>query len=580
MAPETMQPCILASQYGPTSILCHNSAGYELTSSTPPDPASFNSNLANVRASDDLGWVSNGSFPQSNPSGPFLAQPATYQHYGPPVEATIEEPRSLRAMVACDACRSRKTKCNELRPRCSSCIENKSICSYATSKKQKSHGDLHERLDLLETMIGDLVVDNHRSFLPHKTHYQNNDWGSYCSPLEPRYQIHRYIDGYGGREDFIEVLSPDLLPCITKFVDLVHEQTSYQPPASLTAWQLKRSLHRYTMDPAMTSTDMTFSMMLEIDGILRAQARHNFSRLRACYAQDIIRRAVLALLALHLQKSIGKLGILTDFNVESDGSVVLITLFIVSEPIKLLHLIQDDSFEFELDFAEVYPSSWFPKASEPGTTPQSDEPHGSSVNEVDDIQVVESVDSQVVPESEKDHFRTVSKDDIRNIVEAIGGRGGDPCHLISRKYLWKYSLGLQYWSTRYLCNPQHLSKALTSINHCLRERLKRTLLTQANMLIVSNATEAFVQPVLDFLTLNIGTEVTRDTGYRVQRGHLQHITHRSSNMVGLHIQSFDGSWEILTEPVHEVPFLWRSNRFVMKVMERGIDLPLHWFDGH
>ncbi len=97
---------------------------------------------------------------------------------------------------------------------------------------------------------------------------------------------------------------------------------------------------------------------------------------------------------------------------------------------------------------------------------------------------------------------------------------------------------------------------------------------------MSNATGTFVQPVLDFLTLNLGTEVTRGIGDGAQIGHLGHITHDSGNLVGIHVQSLDQSWTSLTVPAHEVPFLWRSNCFTMEVIDIGIELPLHWFYGH
>jgi hypothetical protein len=68
---------------------------------------------------------------------------------------------------------------------------------------------------------------------------------------------------------------------------------------------------------------------IEIDGILRAQAQDNLSCLRVLYAQDIVRRALFALLALHLQKSIRRLRILADFSVKADGFIVLRTLSVV-----------------------------------------------------------------------------------------------------------------------------------------------------------------------------------------------------------------------------------------------------------
>jgi hypothetical protein len=244
------------------------------------------------------------------------------------------------------------------------------------------------------------VYSNPQSHPPCKIQSQDDDRGSYFSPLDPIYRHHRYIDRDGGREDFVEVISPELLPWLAKRVDLGHEQMSSQPPAFFTACQLKCSLHRYIMDPTMTLTDVPLSMMLEIDGILRAQARNNLSHLKTLPAPNILKRACLALLALHLQKSIGKLGTLSDFRIEDDGSVVLETLSAASERIDFLRLVQDDRFHFDLHFADTYPSNWFPTARELDTTtqdldstPESGEHDGTILGKVADIQIVESIHS-------------------------------------------------------------------------------------------------------------------------------------------------------------------------------------------
>lgn len=170
-----------------------------------------------------------------------------------------------------------------------------------------------------------------------------------------------------------------------------------------------------------------------------------------------------------------------------------------SKSIELLHLIQDDSLQFDLHFTDVYPSSWFPKVRELVTMPQnldsisdSGESHESSVSGVGDIQF----SSQGVLERQKEQSNTLSADDIRRLVEAVGGTGCDPFSLISKENLWKYSLCLHRLSTTShhspVCNPQHLSEILTSINYCLRESLKKTLRDQAVILTDTHTTEAFV----------------------------------------------------------------------------------------
>jgi Fungal Zn(2)-Cys(6) binuclear cluster domain len=529
---------------------------------------------------DGLDGVPNDMVLRSNALNPFelpvnsAVQPATHYPCEPEFKAVKRLRRPPRAVSACNSCRVRKTKCDEGKPQCFNCQENGYICTYRDllPKSNRDFSEILDGVDRLKTMIVDLR-ENHRSCPPYKNHCEEDDRGSCFRRLEPSYHHHRYSDRDGGREDFIEVLSPELLPWLAKCVDLDHGQTSSQPPASFPAWQLKRYLYWYIMDPTTTITDVPFSMMLEIDGILRAQARDNLSRLRALYAQDIVRRTLFALLALHLQKSIGKLGILAGFSVESDGFVVLRTLSVVSKRIDLLHLVQDDSFHFDLHFANGYPSSWFPGAREPvptphdlDVTPESGEIDECGIGKVGDIQTVEPVGPE---------------DGLRKIIEEVGGLGFDPFSFISRENLWKYSLCLHHLSINdhsHICNSQHLSKALTSINHCLRESLKKTLRERSDILALPDTTLATVQPVLDFLTLNIGTEVTRDIGERMKtRGHLRHITHTSEDAVVLHIQLLDKSWRKLEGPIRQVPFLWRSNRFAMKIVERGIDLPPHWF---
>lgn len=190
-------------------------------------------------------------------------------------------------------------------------------------------------------------------------------------------------------------------------------------------------------------------MMLEIDGILRAQARHNLIRLNILLTPDILKRACLALLALHL-------------------------------------------FHFDLHFADTYPPSWFPGARELATTPQdldptpeSGENDGSSVGKVGSIQLVESIDSQQVLQRYIHKIYTTWRDGLCKLVEAVGGQRKNPSDFISRENLWKSSLCLHHLSTRShhspVCNSQHLSEALTSINNCLREFLNDILQMYASL---------------------------------------------------------------------------------------------------
>ena len=340
-----MQYCTLQGQIHLPSVLWNDPAENASIFSTSPQLASFNSSPTVVGGLDGLAGVPNDIILRSNALNPFEL----------PVNSAVQ-------FSACFSCRVRKIICDERKPHCLHCKENRYICIYK---------------DLLpdpKTMIVDLG-NNHRSCPPYKNHCEEDARGLYFRRLEPSYHHHHLnSDRDRGREDFIEVTSPELLSWLAGCVDVDHRQTSSQPPASFPAWQVKRYLHWHIMDPKTTTTDVPFSMMHEIDGILRAQARDKLSRLRALYVQDIVRRALFALLALHLQKSIGQLGILADFSVESDRFVVLRTLSVVSKRIDLFHLVQDDSFRFDLRFANGYPSNWFPGAREPVATPQDSHP--------------------------------------------------------------------------------------------------------------------------------------------------------------------------------------------------------------
>jgi len=93
-------------------------------------------------------------------------------------------------------------------------------------------------------------------------------------------------------------------------------------------------------------------------------------------------------------------------------------------------------------------------------------------------------------------------------------------------------------------------------------------------LLTSGYTWAFVQPVLDFLALNVGAEVTQDTGQGIGvGGHLQRLAYSPDNMVKLYVKGFDDSSIMLTQRIQEVPFLWVSERFVMTVKEEEGNLP-------
>ncbi len=139
--------------------------------------------------------------------------------------------------------------------------------------------------------------------------------------------------------------------------------------------------------------------------------------------KEIFIRTLCAILALHLHRFIGELGILEDFTVKSDQYVVLKTQSTLADRIELYRLIYDESFRFDLYFADVYPYSWFPSLS--GQRP--------------------------------------SKEELCKVIEEVGGRGSSPFNLIPGPDLWKYTIGLHLLSDGCNSSPgynsQHLSKA-------------------------------------------------------------------------------------------------------------------------
>ncbi|KAI9753821.1 MAG: hypothetical protein M1815_005975 [Lichina confinis] len=73
--------------------------------------------------------------------------------------------RAMLAAQACETCRTRKTRCDEGRPRCGGCTKLGVECRYEESRptrKDKNLGQIFETLERLETAVDDLprrVVD-------------------------------------------------------------------------------------------------------------------------------------------------------------------------------------------------------------------------------------------------------------------------------------------------------------------------------------------------------------------------------------------------------------------------------------
>lgn len=62
--------------------------------------------------------------------------PRLHKHRSEPPRKTIVNKQN-RVSRACLSCRSRKIKCNGLRPQCSNCSENSVPCVYASSRKDR-----------------------------------------------------------------------------------------------------------------------------------------------------------------------------------------------------------------------------------------------------------------------------------------------------------------------------------------------------------------------------------------------------------------------------------------------------------
>ncbi|KAL8832185.1 MAG: hypothetical protein Q9170_004983 [Blastenia crenularia] len=95
--------------------------------------------------------------PQEYAQSPVSANP----HYGPSVMTAAQaahyqnlqrdkvRSKGHRAQQACDACRTRKSKCDEQRPTCSNCRENNQTCVYQTMQPAKADRANQQILDKL-----------------------------------------------------------------------------------------------------------------------------------------------------------------------------------------------------------------------------------------------------------------------------------------------------------------------------------------------------------------------------------------------------------------------------------------------
>ncbi|KAK9233826.1 hypothetical protein V1525DRAFT_351253 [Lipomyces kononenkoae] len=80
---------------------------------------------------------------------------------GPPSDATASgnHQRRRRTILACDVCRSRRTRCDGRRPRCSSCLQSDSVCIYrptpapTPSKLEREISTIKESLDHITRLL-------------------------------------------------------------------------------------------------------------------------------------------------------------------------------------------------------------------------------------------------------------------------------------------------------------------------------------------------------------------------------------------------------------------------------------------
>ncbi|RGP80771.1 nitrate assimilation regulatory nira [Fusarium longipes] len=91
---------------------------------------------------------------------PASSQSGAEENYTPLSRQSSRLPKYHNAVQACENCRKSKTKCNEERPRCSTCIRKNRQCSYKTDDKQRLISATKSRLESLERLFSNLQTSS------------------------------------------------------------------------------------------------------------------------------------------------------------------------------------------------------------------------------------------------------------------------------------------------------------------------------------------------------------------------------------------------------------------------------------
>ncbi|KXJ85817.1 hypothetical protein Micbo1qcDRAFT_47442 [Microdochium bolleyi] len=132
---------IRTTSFGREGLLLNASKGLGLGMSQPLDPHPESGSNGSHRASGDEG---------PNP----LKRRNT--------DATVDYPRR-RATIACEVCRSRKSRCDGTKPKCKLCLELGAECIYREPGIKLDAGDklILERLSRIESLLQMSMVNNH-----------------------------------------------------------------------------------------------------------------------------------------------------------------------------------------------------------------------------------------------------------------------------------------------------------------------------------------------------------------------------------------------------------------------------------
>lgn len=105
-------------------------------------------------------WDNPPTSPRSN-TGP--ADPVVHKVAIPRLAAPTSSRGRRRSARACEACRTRKTKCDGVRPTCGQCVYHNNPCIYEDVKRvrdQKMLDVLARRVDRYETLLRSLEGDS------------------------------------------------------------------------------------------------------------------------------------------------------------------------------------------------------------------------------------------------------------------------------------------------------------------------------------------------------------------------------------------------------------------------------------